>query len=255
MKMNEKIKDLRSRLPESEIEWRVQQYGHGSQGWWAKLVPYPDARYLMGRLDQVLRPDGWQTQVESAEGGIITCGLALWFGDERGWIWRWDAADPTDIGGAKGGVTHAFRRTCTQWNIADIQFLYQIDGPVWANVHEDGSHRTYDKDRGEEFFWDPPPLSEAVKEGDGRNEAIDTEKIGNLFKRLCESDEEARETVAQIATWRAAAHEDFPADWPGSWVEADYSRLLEKLREAGNGDLEIGAQKMALQAAEWAKGE
>lgn len=167
---------LRETMPEDAIEWRVQRSGTGANGLWLMVVPYASARWLMDRLDEVLGPDGWQTQMAVVDtGGMIErldtrtgelkpewsppsilCGLAIQ--TDNGWVWKWDAAEFTDFAPTKGGATHAFRRACVPWNIGGIRRLYEAEGPLWGNVNADGRIETYMGKEHGKVRWDPPVL-------------------------------------------------------------------------------------------------
>lgn len=107
---------LTATLPESAIEWRVQSSGKGKKGIWARVVPYADARYLMGVLDDACGPDGWRDEYRAGPDGGVLCRLSLRFGDE--WIAKEDVAENTDIEAIKGGATDAFKRACVKWNVS-----------------------------------------------------------------------------------------------------------------------------------------
>lgn len=165
---------LQETLPEDAVKWRVQQGGTNDNGDpYAMVVPYPDARWLMDRLDAVAGPENWTTSYRSGPNGGVVCSLAVRTDGE--WVAKEDGAENTNIEGVKGGLTDAFKRACVQWNVGGIRALYRTD-TCWANIHSGGSHRS--KIAGKYRSWDPPEikLSEAgatvshKRNGDRRTE-------------------------------------------------------------------------------------
>lgn len=154
------IEKLTATLPESAIEWRVQSGGFKKdKSLWALVVPYADARYLQGVLDEVCGPANWQDEYSAGPDGGVKCRLSIRFGDE--WVAKENGAPNTDIEAIKGGYTAAFRRVCVNWNIAGIRCLYDV-GDLFANIRDngrlEGSCKPKGSDRREYFKYDPPRL-------------------------------------------------------------------------------------------------
>ena len=76
---------------------------------------YIDARSVQNRLDDVCGPENWQVEFRPIEGGFMA-GIGIWF-EDRGWVWKWDVADDTQIEATKGGASSAFKRAAVQWGI------------------------------------------------------------------------------------------------------------------------------------------
>lgn len=146
---------LTATLPESAIEWRLQQCGEKNGRIWAMVIPYADARYLQGVLDAACGPQNWKDEYEPGPDGGVKCKLSIRFEGE--WVTKENGAENTDIEGVKGGYTTAFRRACVNWNVAGIRALYDV-GDLWADVKEGGRFQGKTK-TGARFNWSPPKLS------------------------------------------------------------------------------------------------
>lgn len=146
---------LVSTMPASAIEWRIQTQGKTRQGKpWAMVVPYADARYLMGLLDAACGPDGWYDEYEEGPNGGVLCKLYLNF--DGVWICKQDVAENTQVEAIKGGVTDAFKRACVKFNVGNIRALYGV-GECWAQFTDSGRFTT--KLEGDRLKWDPPKLN------------------------------------------------------------------------------------------------
>lgn len=147
---------LTATLPESAIEWRVQASGMNGNKPWARVVPYADARYLQGVLDDACGPENWRDEYAAGPCGGVLCRLSLRFNGE--WVTKEDVAENTDIEAIKGGATDAFKRACVKWNVANIRCLYNL-GETWADFTSSGRFR--DKPKGAQDFmaWNPPKIA------------------------------------------------------------------------------------------------
>lgn len=96
---------------ESQLKWRK---GHGN----GELV-YITARDVMDRLDQVCGVNGWQDEYDYI-GGRMVCKIFVLTNNM--WISRCDGADDTNIEGAKGGLSDAFKRAAVKFGIG--RYLY-----------------------------------------------------------------------------------------------------------------------------------
>ena len=140
-------------FPKERHKWRIAQSGVKSGGPWAKILVYVDARMVQGRLDEAVGSGNWQTQYSQHPmgGNGMLCHLSLRAGAEYEWVTKTDGADPTDIEGAKGGLSDAFKRAAVQWGVG--RYLY--DAPeTWANFHGNGQNSC--KIDGKWYKWDPP---------------------------------------------------------------------------------------------------
>lgn len=152
---------LREQLREEDIDWRIQSVGKNNKGkWWAKIVPYADARMLMDRLDEAVGPGNWQDHFRPAptkDGGVL-CAIGIKIDGE--WVWKEDGAPNTEIEKVKGGFTTSFRRTAVKWDIMGIRALYDVDGELWAKVTPNGRciARLGKKHDYAEFNYNPPNI-------------------------------------------------------------------------------------------------
>lgn len=193
--------ELQKPLDPAHIEWRVRKKGTTDAGRpWAKVVPFPDARRLQDRLDEVAGPGNWRDEYDQGPAGGVLCRLSIRNGS--GWVSKEDGAQNTDIEEVKGGLTDAFKRACVKWNVCGIRALYRV-GTCWAQFHEDGR---YDAKIGDSYHsWDPPEiqLSEAgatvshKRNGDREQTEVESE-IGSALATLKQwNRERAKKAEAQ----------------------------------------------------------
>ena len=96
----------------SQLKWRKGQGGSGD-------LVYITARDAQDRLDQVFGIDGWEVRYEWM-GNRTVCYLSCRFGDKL--ITKADGSEDTNIEGAKGGISTAFKRACSAFGLA--RYLY-----------------------------------------------------------------------------------------------------------------------------------
>jgi len=84
-----------------------------------KELAYITARDVMDRLDEVFKPEGWQTRYDYI-GGRMICYLSCKVKGE--WITKADGADDTQIEAAKGGISDSLKRAAVLWSIG--RYLY-----------------------------------------------------------------------------------------------------------------------------------
>lgn len=149
--MKKKMIALRRPFKESEIEWRIQSSGIGTNGPYGRCLAYINNRAIQYRLDEVF-PFAWQTAEpkELSDGGFLF-GIGIKIDDE--WIWKWDGAQRTDIEGTKGGISGAMKRAGALWGIG--RYLYFLD-TGWAEFVKGGKH--YAKINNNPYYWNPPAL-------------------------------------------------------------------------------------------------
>ena len=95
----------------SKLRWLK---GHGS----GELV-YITARDVMDRLDQVCGTDGWMDEYAYI-GGRMVCKISIL--TKNMWISKCDGADDSNIEGAKGGLSDAFKRAAVKFGVG--RYLY-----------------------------------------------------------------------------------------------------------------------------------
>jgi hypothetical protein len=120
------INKLSEIFPPHKITWRVGAKD-GDKG---LALAYLDARAVMDRLDNVCGPTGWQCRYTHA-GEKTVCEIGIWAG--MAWIWKADGAGDTDIEGAKGAMSGAFKRAAVRWGIG--RYLYSIKSP-WVPLEK-----------------------------------------------------------------------------------------------------------------------
>ena len=113
---------LKLPFSKSELKWR--------QGRGGMQLAYIDARCAMKRLDDVVGIDGWQDSYKSLDGRTV-CELSLKINGV--WITKTDGAGDTNIEGAKGGLSDAFKRAAVKFGVG--RYLYYI--PKTCNSFDD----------------------------------------------------------------------------------------------------------------------
>lgn len=139
---------LAAPFPPERVSWRIGQMAKNSETPKGKALAYLDARDVMNRLDEVCGPGGWQNRYSHADGRCV-CEIGVMVSSpsfmasangggvqqigEPQWVWKADGAGDTDIEGAKGGLSDAFKRAAVRWGIG--RYLYDIPSP-WVAVNQ-----------------------------------------------------------------------------------------------------------------------
>lgn len=120
---------LAAPFPPDRVSWRIGQMkkGDATKG---KALAYLDARDVMGRLDEVCGPGGWQCRYSHALNKTV-CDIGVKVGEE--WVWKADGAGDSDIEAEKGALSDAFKRAGVRWGIG--RYLYDIPSP-WVAVNQ-----------------------------------------------------------------------------------------------------------------------
>ena len=113
---------LKLPFSKNELTWRPG--GGGNH------LAYIDARCAMKRLDDVVGIDGWQDSYKSLDGRTV-CELSLKINGV--WITKTDGAGDTNIEGAKGGLSDAFKRAAVKFGVG--RYLYYV--PNQVNTFDD----------------------------------------------------------------------------------------------------------------------
>jgi len=113
---------LKQPFSKNELTWRPGGGGN--------YLAYIDARCAMKRLDDVVGIDGWQDSYKSLNGRTV-CELSLKINGV--WITKTDGAGDTNIEGAKGGLSDAFKRAAVKFGVG--RYLYYI--PKTCNSFDD----------------------------------------------------------------------------------------------------------------------
>ena len=124
---------LSAPFPSEFIDWRVgSTTADKAKG---MALAYIDARDVMGRLDEVMTPAGWQCSYPHANGKTV-CSVGLKIDGE--WIWKADGAGDTDYEAEKGALSDSFKRGAVRWGVG--RYLYELPSP-WVEVEQRG--KTY----------------------------------------------------------------------------------------------------------------
>lgn len=80
------------------------------------LLLYKDARCDQNVLDETVGPGNWQRDHKEVKGNLY-CGVAIWDGDKKQWIWKWDCGVESNTEKEKGEASDSFKRACFNWGI------------------------------------------------------------------------------------------------------------------------------------------
>lgn len=143
----QQLAHLHAPFPPEDLEWRFQSSGKGAQG--GSMLPFIQNRAVMDRLDQIVGPGNWTSNVWS-EGGPLTervwyCRLKAKLADGRE-LEHVDVADATQIEPSKGGASDAMKRAAVKLGIG--RYLYflpkfyvdQKPSPMWKWHQHIASH-------------------------------------------------------------------------------------------------------------------
>tara|TARA_R110002110_G_scaffold23201_6_gene88858 strand:+ start:463 stop:1296 length:834 start_codon:yes stop_codon:yes gene_type:complete len=126
--INKVLAALRRPFVDEEVQWRVQRVGRNGS---AMILCYVDARAEFNRLDTIVGPHNWQTNiVVSGNKNLAGVGINI-NGD---WVWKWDGAGDTAIEAQKGGISDAIKRACVQWGMA--RHLYDLP-MTWVKIYDE----------------------------------------------------------------------------------------------------------------------
>jgi len=120
---------LAAPFPPDKVSWRIGKMAKDKPSGMA--LAYLDARDVMGRLDEVCGPSGWQCKYSHA-GNKTVCDIGIDVGDQD-WVWKADGAGDSDIEAEKGALSDAFKRAAVRWGIG--RYLYDIPSP-WVAVNQ-----------------------------------------------------------------------------------------------------------------------
>ena len=112
------LNDLHKPFPVDAVHFRVgATTGDKTKG---IALAYLDARNVMQRLDEVCGPGNWQCRYPFPG----CCEVGIYVEEHDEWIWKSNGAGETDIEGAKGQYSDAFKRAAVLWGIG--QYLYDL---------------------------------------------------------------------------------------------------------------------------------
>ena len=103
---------LQAKFKEEELEFRVgATNSNKTQG---LALSYIQARAIQKRLDEVVGIENWRVSYKEIKDGFIAK-LELKINNE--WIGKEDGAPNTDYESIKGGISSAFKRVASIWEI------------------------------------------------------------------------------------------------------------------------------------------
>lgn len=125
-------------FPADAVEWKVIESTLYNGSPFVIVAPFLDARSVMERLDAVVGPGGWQTDVKAAPNSLdgVLYGISIKIDGE--WVTKWDGADiPADRDGmradrTKSALTLAHRRAAMLWGIG--RYLWSMPKRQRATV-------------------------------------------------------------------------------------------------------------------------
>lgn len=137
-------KKLKAPFPKDKIHWRIgstnkrsEQRKNGQNAKATKGIPlaYIDARDVMERLDDVLGPENWQAEYPFP--GCCRIGVFIESATTvlAEWVWKSNGAGETDIEGAKGQYSDAFKRAAVLWGVG--RYLYDLPNE-WVDLDDWG---------------------------------------------------------------------------------------------------------------------
>ena len=127
------------------------------RGTWLKIMPYLDARNVMGRLTEAFGAGGWSHSIRPIEMRVkneivpgIICRIE---GD--GWFHE-DLSELSDIEALKGGASGALKRTAVPLGVG--QYLYGAED-IYAVIYDKGRYWHPGKAEIKAFRWNPPDVA------------------------------------------------------------------------------------------------
>lgn len=145
---DQQLAHLHAPFPPEDLEWRFQSSGKGAQN--GSMLPFIQNRAVMDRLDQIVGPGNWSSNVWSEGNGPLNervwyCRLKAKLADGRE-LEHVDVADATQIEPSKGGASDAMKRAAVKLGIG--RYLYflpkfyvdQKPSPMWKWHQHIASH-------------------------------------------------------------------------------------------------------------------
>lgn len=188
-------------------------------------LAYITARDVMERLDNAVGPENWSDTYPHV-GGQTVCSISIKIDGE--WVTKSDGAGATDIEGAKGALSDAFKRAGVKWGIA--RYLYEMPN-IWVPIDE---YKNITDDGLKRLRNELKTLSETVgvmpvDTTQVKNSAYKAKKNGD-YERLKE-DLFSQEFPSHLVAWGKSAKDDIsklPTNFAVELRE-DYRSHLETL--------------------------
>ncbi|MCL1866745.1 MAG: Rad52/Rad22 family DNA repair protein [Oscillospiraceae bacterium] len=133
---NEQFEQLKKPFKPDEVQWRITASGKGNDGVAKGLaVPYLDSRAIQNRLDDVVGRDNWQnsyTMLLMQKDNAFISTISIFHAERGEWVGKSNGAGSSDIEPIKGGLSDAFKRAASMWNIG--RYLYEFEGE-WVKLY------------------------------------------------------------------------------------------------------------------------
>lgn len=218
--MSDILKQLAEPFPPERISWRVGPTTQDkSRG---QALAYLNARDVMQRLDDVVRPENWQRRYSHA-GDKCVCEIGIKLDGE--WVWKADGAGDTDVEKEKGALSDAFKRSAVNWGIG--RYLYDLPAP-WVALQQKG--RSYviadhEMPRLQALLMrksnepvgndneQPKSAYQARKDGDWQKLKLDLDRCNTA------------EDVSHFLRVNAPTINRMPDNWRGRWDELVAAKL------------------------------
>lgn len=171
------LKDLSAPFPADKVHWRVGSTTQDKKKGLA--LAYLDARDVMERLDEVCET-GWQCDYPFV--GCCRIGLLI----DSEWVWRANGAGETDVEGAKGQYSDAFKRAAVLWGIG--RYLYDLEN-IWCPIEKAGNSYKLSK---------TPSLPAWALPGGKATMTFDDKEFDRMRNAFAESLKSGDRTAAEI---------------------------------------------------------
>lgn len=133
------------------------------------LLLYKDARCDQNVLDETVGAVNWQRDHKEVKGNLY-CGVAIWDGDKKQWIWKWDCGVESNTEKEKGEASDSFKRACFNWGIGrelyTAPFIY-IKGNTEKNS-KGNLAPTFKRMEVSEIEYEDGKITQLVILGDGQ---------------------------------------------------------------------------------------
>lgn len=132
---NEQFESLKKPFKPNEVQWRVSVTTKTTP-MKGLAVPYLDSRAIQNRLDSVIGRENWQNEFTTCAMGkdnAFISTISIFCSKRNEWISKSNGAGSTNIEPVKGGLSDAFKRAASMWDIG--RYLYEFNG-VWVELDE-----------------------------------------------------------------------------------------------------------------------
>lgn len=153
---------LEKKFNKSELKWRVQACGIGSDGKpWVRIVPYVSSKCIQNRLDEIFGFDGWQTEYRETSENKVICKLSIWSEKRNQWIHKEDGATQEKATGFTGdtfksAMSGALKRVASNGlGIGRYLHTYPAEYAECTLIKTNGYEVAETKDKKYKIYWKP----------------------------------------------------------------------------------------------------